>query len=206
MSENYFADPRDHVDTVTMSLALDGLLEPEERLQFDQHVLACASCAARWSIWQRLDTVLRNEPLIGPAPGFIARVDRRLIERQKRRERWLGGLVLVGGTMSIWAVLAAGAVLYLIGWLWLNPGARLQVLELLGFGGQFLSVLVNTLYAWRTSLLTSIPGPLLVAFGGALLMAMALVWLRFIPPSHSQTLTGASAGNLNVGYTSVDRN
>lgn len=206
MSDHHLLDPANHIDTVAMSLALDGLLEPEERRQLDQHVLTCATCAARWSIWQHLDTVLRNEPLVGPAPGFVARVDRRLIERQKRRERWLGSLVLIGGTVSIWTVLAAGAVLYLIAWLWLNPGARLQVLELLGFGGQFLSVVVNTLYAWRASILTGMPLPLLVAFGGALLMAMALVWLRFIPPSHSQTLSGALAGALNVGYSPVDRN
>ena len=100
MSENYFYDPAGHISTVAMSLALDGFLDHKERRQIDQHVLACAACAARWATWRHLDDVLQTEPLVGPAPGFAARVDRKLADRQKRRERWLRGLRRTGGPVD----------------------------------------------------------------------------------------------------------
>jgi anti-sigma factor RsiW len=204
MSENHFYDSGGHISTVAMSLALDGFLDLDDRQQVDQHVLVCAACAARWSTWQHLDDALRTEPLVGPAPGFVLRVDRRLADRQKRRERWLGGLVLIGGTVSIWTLLVAGLVLVSAVSMWLSPGARLQVLELLGYGGQLVGAVASSLSALRDSTVNGIPAPMLIGFAGAALMAIAFLWVRLIPPSHTHHSSGVSGNVLNVSYSSID--
>ena len=108
-----------------MSLALDGLLADAEQATFDQHLAACEPCRARWLKWQRISDVLWYEPFAGPAQGFALRVDSLVQHEQRRKERMLGGLVLVGGTVSIWAVMALSVAITVLVGLTVSPGGPL---------------------------------------------------------------------------------
>ena len=172
---SYSDNQNQHLSTESMSLALDGFLDEAERLFFDEHVQTCALCQGDWTAWQQLARLFQEEPFVGPAPGFALRVNRRLRAEQQRRERMLGGLVLVGGTLSIWSVLVAGATLATAIWLIVSPTARLQALEMVAYIGQLLALSANAVVTWRDALLTVLPMPILVVLLGACAAAIALL-------------------------------
>lgn len=176
------SEPTGHVSTIAMSLALDNLLSPEEQDAFHQHLVSCARCRSRWLTWQQLDRMLMAAPLVGPAPGFVARVDQRLRQRQTRRERLLGGLVLIGGTLLVWTVVVMSAAVAAGLWLATNPAAQLHLGELVGFVGQLAALAVGHLLALRSGLAASAAAPLVTLFLSVLLVALAFLWLRLIPP------------------------
>lgn len=159
----------------SMSLALDGLLADDEQEAFDQHLAACEPCRTRWLKWQRISDVLWVEPFAGPAQGFALRVDSLVQHEQRRRERMLGGLVLVGGTVSIWAVAALSVAITVIVGLAVTPGARWQIAEYFGFGSQAAAVVVRSATALRDSLLT-MPGPGVLAAALCVLVALMALW------------------------------
>ncbi|MCS6844239.1 MAG: zf-HC2 domain-containing protein [Caldilineales bacterium] len=167
---------------MTMSLALDALLSPPEQQAFHQHLASCAQCRSRWLTWQQLDRMLMAAPLVGPAPGFVARVDQRLRRRQASRERLLGGLVLIGGTLLVWTLVVLSAAVAVALWLATNPTAQLHLAELLGFVGQLVALAVGNLLALRSGLAASAAAPLVTLFLSVLLVALAFLWLRLIPP------------------------
>lgn len=177
-----------HVSTVMMSLALDGFLDEAERQAFHGHLQHCQNCHDRWLKWQQLGDMLQMEPLLGPAPGLVARVDQRIGAYDKRRERLLGGLVLVGGTVLIWSLLVLGAALAGSVWLAANPGAQVQALELLGYLGQFVAVVVANLTALRDSMLGGVSSvPVLVLFSLALLVT-AWLWITLVSPGPARAV------------------
>lgn len=163
----------------SMSLALDGLLAGAEQAAFEQHLALCESCHTRWLKWQRISDVLWYEPFAGPAQGFALRVDSLVQHEQRRRERLLGGLVLVGGTVSIWTVMVLSVLITVVVGFSLTPAARWQVAEYLGFGSQAVGVVVNTVVSVRDSLLT-MPGPGALAVALCGLAALLLLWVRLV--------------------------
>lgn len=179
----------------SMSLALDGLLADAEQETFDQHLAACEPCRTRWLKWQRISDVLWVEPFAGPAHGFALRVDSLVQHEQRRRERMLGGLVLVGGTVSIWAVAALSVAITVLVGLAVTPGARWQIAEYFGFGSQAMAVVVRSVAALRDSLLT-MPGPGVLAAALCVLVAlMALwAWLVFWNNRGQQGVTAGETG------------
>lgn len=179
----------------SMSLALDGLLAENQQQAFDQHLAACESCRTRWLKWQRISDVLWIEPFAGPAQGFALRVDSLVQHEQRRRERMLGGLVLVGGTVSIWAVAALSVAITVVVGLTVSPAARWQIAEYFGFGSQAVAVVVRSATALRDGLLT-MPGPgVLAAVLCALLGLIALwAWLVFWNGSRQPGVTAGETG------------
>lgn len=193
-----------HVSTDVMSLALDGLLDPKERHQFDEHLHGCEACRGHWTKWQHISNVMQVEPFVGPAPGFALRLNRRFNERQQRRERVLGGVVLIGGTLSIWTLLLLGLVLTTSVWLAVRPDARVEAIEYFGFGGQLVAVLVNNLSSLRDALFGLAPSPAVVIAVGCALAVAGLVWMKLVlfggVSSHgfASNVTPSSNGSFHV--------
>lgn len=184
MSEAMTARPQEtydyHVSTDVMSLALDGLLDPAERRQLDEHLHGCEVCRGHWTKWQHISNVMQVEPFVGPAPGFALRLNQRFYQRQQRRERMLGGVVLIGGTLSIWTMLLLGLVLTTSVWLAVRPEARVDAIQYFGFGGQVIAVLVNNLSALRDALFDLVPSPAIVMVAGCVLAVAGLVWMKLV--------------------------
>jgi len=176
-------DPLNHLSTESMSLALDGLLESTEQEGFDAHLSECEICRAQWLKWRRISDVFQVEPFTAPAPGFMLRVDQAVQRDEKRRERLWGGLVLVGGTLSIWTVLLMGLALTMTAGMTVLTGVPLNLAEYLGLGGQAAAVLVQSLTTIRDGLLATLPGPAVSIGLAAVLAVLALIWLRLVRSS-----------------------
>lgn len=170
-----------HISTVDMSLALDGLLDDHEQRTFDDHLQTCPECQSQWLRWQRVSMILEAEPFVGPAPGFVLRVDQTIQAERQRRERILGGLVVIGGTLSIWIVLLLGMVLSAVLWLLTTPDSQIVLAQFSNFAGQMLALLVGNLAGLRSSLFSLLPGPVWLLLIAAMLMVAAAAWLRLAP-------------------------
>ncbi|MCB0201999.1 MAG: zf-HC2 domain-containing protein [Caldilineae bacterium] len=181
----------------SMSLALDGMLADAEQAAFDQHLAACEPCRTRWLKWQRISDVLWVEPFAGPAPGFALRVDDLVQREQRRKERILGGVVLVGGTVSIWMVAALSVAITVLVGLAIAPGARWQIAEYLGFGSQAVAVVVRSVTALRDSLLT-MPGPGGLVAALCVLVALMALWVWLVFWNNSQQAVAAGENGRNV--------
>lgn len=106
-----------------MSLALDGLLDDAEDQRFQRHLAQYPEFAVQWQTWQALDGDLHAAPAALPPVDFVANVELRIQQAERRRRLWLGvgvgiGTVLLWGTVLI-TVASAGAfvVLNQSGWL-----------------------------------------------------------------------------------------
>lgn len=186
---SYSDNQYQHISAESMSLALDGLLGGAERLSFDEHLQTCSACRVDWTTWQDLARLFQEEPFVGPAPGFALRVNRHLSARRQKRERMLGSLVLVGGTLSVWSVLVAGVILAIAIWLVINPTARVQMLEMLAYAGQLLALAASNSLLLRDTLLRFLPMPVLLALLGACAAAIALFSARLAPQRHAQVVS-----------------
>lgn len=172
-----------HLSTESMSLALDELLDATEQQEFDAHLTTCEVCRAQWLKWRRISDVFRVEPFTAPAAGFMLRVDQAVQRDEKRRERLWGGLVLVGGTLSIWTVLLMGLALTLTVGATVFTGAQAEPLKILGISAEAAAVLVQSLMTIRDGLLAMLPGPTVSVGLAAVLAVLALIWLRLVRSS-----------------------
>jgi len=110
-----------HQDTtVMMSLALDGMLSPEELSELNNHLDLCPSCRAKWVRWQSVGALLSAQPLAAPSLSFsesvMVGVD-QMVDRKSRAKK----AALLGGSLSIWAglILALGIAVAL--WILSDP-------------------------------------------------------------------------------------
>ena len=113
----------------------------------------------------------------------MLRVDQAVQRDEKRRERLWGGLVLVGGTLSIWTVLLMGLALTMTVGMTVFTGVQVDPLSYLGLGGQAAAVLVQSLTTIRDGLLAMLPGPAVSVGLAAVLAVLALIWLRLVRSS-----------------------
>ena len=189
-------EPPDHLSTELMSLALDGLLESGEQREFHAHLQECEACRGQWLKWRRISDVFQVEPFRAPTPGFILRVDQAVLRDEKRRERLWGGLVLVGGTLSIWTILLMGLALTLTAGMTVSSGVRLDLKQLLGIGGLLVTSIVQDLTVIRDGLLVMLPDPAVTAGLVAVLVVLALIWLRLVRSSGRRS--GVSGGQAST--------
>lgn len=191
-------DPFNHLSTESMSLALDGLLETTEQQDFDAHLSACEVCRGQWLTWRRISDVFQVEPFTAPAPGFMLRVDQAVQRDEKRRERLWGGLVLVGGTLSIWTVLLIGLALTLTVGKTVSAGVQIDPLAYLGLGGQAVAVLMQSLTTIRDGLLDMLPGPAVTIGLAAVLAMLTLIWLRLVRSSGRRSDASANQASAST--------
>ena len=92
-----------------MSLALDDMLEEEDRARFDTYLQRYPPLAEQWRDWQEVDATFRATPSAMPPIGFAADVELRILQRE-RQQRLLWGLGLGVVVLALWVGLMAGAV------------------------------------------------------------------------------------------------
>ena len=86
-----------------ISLALDGMLDSEEKKQLDLHLDQCSGCRAQWVLWQAIDDRLRAAPVPVPAPGFSRSVAQRLAQQERLRNLRIGVMLTVF-TLLVWSL------------------------------------------------------------------------------------------------------
>jgi predicted anti-sigma-YlaC factor YlaD len=177
---NHTTPTAHHDYTDLMSLALDGLLSAEEQQRLDQHLAGCLTCRLTWSRWQRIARVLTVQPFVGPPPAFMLHVDRALQRREQRHERLLAGWLLAGGAFTVWTLIALSAALTGAVLLTALPALRVQVVETLGYAGQFIALIFQNLAALRDALALLLPSPLILLVVALALLLAGVAWVRLV--------------------------
>jgi len=166
--------------TALMSLALDGLLDEQDHRRLEQHLDVCPSCRGEWEAMNEISKLFESSPMVGPPLGFAIRVERRLAERQRRRQRIFGGMAVVTSGLSL-AGLTVGALVLLVAAVvaWLSLGdlpsvqqgtsAALQVASGTGLLAKGASLFLGDLLARYAA-------PLILGLGFALVL-LAGLWL-----------------------------
>ncbi len=91
----------------------DQLLDPAQKRELDAHLHTCNACSAI----AESNLALRSARVVGPAPGFTARFQERLVlaRRAQRRRTLLGTLFFSLGGMLLLAFLAGPTLVSLLG-------------------------------------------------------------------------------------------
>jgi len=166
----------DHAEmTLMMSLALDGMLSPEEQGAFEAHLHTCPDCQARWTRWRQVDALLAAGPVLSPSPGFSARVLKRLRHRGQHQRRLLGGVLLLGGSLSVWGMVLLALVALTLPWAFSNPSLVIHgvqvIWQLLTAG----SLLIKAVRLWLESMANPSVLPLLISYG-CVMLALTVLW------------------------------
>jgi len=102
-----------------MSLHIDGLLAPETKDSFSQHIAGCARCRATWATMQQTEQILLAASCAEPPPGLVQGMLERLPDRRQAvitpAPVWARAGVLVTAAISVLLVGLSGAAL-LVGW------------------------------------------------------------------------------------------
>jgi anti-sigma factor RsiW len=115
--------------SLLMSLALDDMLEDEDRQQLEQHVQACPACRAEWEAMQAVSALFDDSPMVGPPLGFAVRVERKLAEKDKKRRQTFGGLAVLTSSLSLAGLTVAAVcliVVAILAWQGVGPLSTLQ--------------------------------------------------------------------------------
>jgi anti-sigma factor RsiW len=163
-----------------MSLALDGMLSAGEQQHLDRHLSDCPACQGTWSAWQRISHVLTAEPFAGPPQGFALRFDAVLQRQEQRQERVLAGWVLAGGTAVVLAMIMLGTALTTTLWMALAPNARAELVDTLGFAGQFAALVFQNLAAVRDGVAALLPDPVLMLAVALALVLAGAAWIGLV--------------------------
>lgn len=112
-----------HIPTEQFSLALDRRLPADDLEVMRQHLGSCSSCRREWELWQNIALRFQHAPMLAPPPGFARRVEERLARRANLQRGVLGGTVLLTGSVTLWGLVALGALMLLFTWLTVDPTA-----------------------------------------------------------------------------------
>jgi len=176
--------------TALMSLALDGLLEEQDRRRLEQHLDVCPSCRGEWQAMREIATLFEGSPMVGPPLGFAIRVERRLAEQDKRRRRLFGGMAVVTSGLSL-AGLTVGALVLLVAAVvaWLSLGDLSSVQQSSSAALQVASgagLLAKGASFFLGDLLARYAVPLVFGLGFALVVLSGLwLWLWNKRPGNS---------------------
>ncbi len=170
-----------------MSIALDGGVSDQEWDRLQAHIRMCQTCAQTWLALQQVDRLLRTAPLVEPSPDFARRAARVAVEAGRRRQRLVGGALLLVGSVFMLLIMAATALLARpdIVLRFFAPGGVVywqDVVRTLIEGLMLLGRMVWALAGvWQSALL----GPLfwllmaLTAFAGAVWLVLVYAAVRF---------------------------
>lgn len=112
----------DHSEYLMLiSLALDGMLDSDEKRRLDGHLEQCSGCRGQWLLWQAIDDKLRAAPIPVPAPGFSRSVAQRLA-RQERLRNLRIGVILTVFTLIVWSLGLVGVCVMAGGIVYTNLG------------------------------------------------------------------------------------
>lgn len=115
--------------TALMSLALDGLIDGDDRQPLEQHMKSCATCRAEWQAMVQVAALFESSPTVGPPLGFAVRVERRLADQAKRKRRVFGGAAVLTSSLSMVGVTVAAVLVIVLGivaWRWFDSSTAIQ--------------------------------------------------------------------------------
>jgi predicted anti-sigma-YlaC factor YlaD len=72
--------------------------------ELEGHLATCRTCQDEWQSLYALESLLRQAPVLRPAPGFAGRVMARIDRRQRRVRLYLGGAFLAAAAAIIIAI------------------------------------------------------------------------------------------------------
>ena len=108
----------DHSEYLMLiSLALDGMLDSDEKKRLDGHLEHCGECRGQWLLWQAIDDRLRAAPVPVPAPGFSRKVAQQLARQERLRNLRIGAMLTVFA-LVVWSLglvgvcVMAGGIVY----------------------------------------------------------------------------------------------
>ena len=157
-----------------MSLALDGMLSPEEEANLHGLLAQDESLAVLWDEWQRMDSRFSNVGRVLPPVDFVQQFEVRLAAHDSR-QLWWSNLFVIIGALVIWGGLLVGALF--VGYSAYTNQAELMsdfVHSLIGFSAS----LMQWLRAFRIAMSTASSSPQTVglAVGYVCAAAAALMW------------------------------
>jgi predicted anti-sigma-YlaC factor YlaD len=112
-----------------MSLALDGLLDADDQRWLKHHLASCPLCRAEWQAMRQISALFEQASMAVTPAGFASRVERRLVEKTRKRRRAFGGVAVLTGSLSLAGVTLAAVVLIVLGviaWNQFGPPPELQ--------------------------------------------------------------------------------
>lgn len=163
--------------TMLMSLALDSLLDKEDRLRLEQHVQTCPACQSEWEAMQAVSALFAESAMVGPPLGFAVRVERKLAEKERKRRQTFGGLAILTSSLSLAGLTIAAVCLIALGvltWQGVGPLAGVQdgtsavsqVASGMGLVGKGASLFLGDLLLRYGSLLVFALGFGIIVLGG----------------------------------------
>lgn len=111
-----------------MSLALDELLDDEDRARFEVLLAEYPSLADEWAAWQFIDAELDMTPAVTPASGFVGRFETHLAQYEQERQRRVvlltTALAVVAGAIVFAGTAGMGAFVFLTQGQWVGEQMR----------------------------------------------------------------------------------
>jgi predicted anti-sigma-YlaC factor YlaD len=168
---------------VLISLSLDGLLDPTEAEELEQHLQTCEACADLRERMALVDVMFAAPPEVEPPPDFAAGVMARVQVYQTRR-RWTPWLIAV---LAIASVLGALSVAWPVAFFSLGlhevlaalPGIGQILGQLLDIYGDVLAganFIVDSIYGWLAFLIED-PAALAVVLSA---LVFASTWIGLL--------------------------
>jgi len=173
-----------------MSLALDNLLDDEDRARFVALQAEYPSLADEWAAWQFIDAELQMTPAVVPASGFVGRFEMHLAQYEQERQRRVVlltmALAVVAGAIVFAGTAGMGAFVFLTQGQWI--GEQLRGLTM---AYTSLNLWLDSAVATAAAMVNT-PQAQAVGFGYAVAMvAMLAGWIYLL--RRSARLDGASA-------------
>lgn len=149
-------------------------LTVEQAQALQEHLRSCETCSQIESSWKQLEAVISRAIQFEPAPGFVARWQVRLVERQRYQQKQRGWYI-IGATALI--VVSLGIIL------------SVQLWSLIQAPGPYLAALFDRLVGVISIYFTlrnftsfySLPGPVYtfigIVFLSGLISFMSVLWL-----------------------------
>lgn len=179
----YQADQNHQPDHETyvllMSLALDGMLAPDEEADLHRHLGQCSHCAGTWAAWSSLHVRFAAQPAVAPTPGFGERFELRRIQQVRRRRLWMGGVVALlsaalWGTILVVGVLVSGYFLN-------NPTGTLpQIIYEVTYTWAGLSAAVQAMWRGITVAMSTSNLPFYILGYTVLTGAVMVMWTNYL--------------------------
>lgn len=178
---------------VLMSMALDGMLDQQERQRLDALVAADPAVAEMWRQWQRVDAAFVETPRMLPVAGFANRFEARLetrLAKERTRQRVIMGIVATVVWMTVLA--AAGVLLW---FLLMNQGQLMGAFAReTAYYGRAVAIGVGALQSTAAATFSA-PQSVAIAVAYALATgALLYVWLRFLRRTTLETGFETGAG------------
>ncbi len=165
-----------------MSLALDDLLDDEQQREFEYDLATYPLLAERWSLWQKVDQKLLEEPYVEPPQDFAQTFKMRLVQQERRRRLWFG-LAVGSLSVTLWACMTLGLITG-GGYVLVSQGDLLG--QVIHNSAYFLSVVTNWFQTLSntTGTILNTPQAYGILLGYALLSALILTgWTRLLRKS-----------------------